>query len=156
MTSSLLSPWHRRFLALAVHVSSWSKDPTSQVGAVIVANDDRRRVAFGYNGFPPGIEDTQLRLYDTDSKNEYMQHAERNALDNCTFDTRGAALYVTRYPCHRCAGGILSNQITTVITAPYPTGKSDWIRSCLRASEMFQEAGVSVQQAALPRIARQE
>src|ERR1051326_2813900 len=52
--------WDRRFLELAKHVSSWSKDPSTKVGAVIV-DANRRVVATGYNGFPRGVEDTPER-----------------------------------------------------------------------------------------------
>ncbi len=45
--------WDKRFLKLAREISTWSKDPSSKIGAVIV-NDERRILATGYNGFPRG------------------------------------------------------------------------------------------------------
>ena len=40
--------WHKRFFDLAYLVASWSKDPSSKIGAVIV--DSRNRViSTGYN-----------------------------------------------------------------------------------------------------------
>ena len=53
--------WDRWFLGLAQYVSTASKDPSTKVGAVVVAADDRRKVAWGYNGFPPGIKDNEDR-----------------------------------------------------------------------------------------------
>ena len=41
--------WDTRFLGLATHISAWSKDPSSQVGAVIT--DGNRIISLGYNGF---------------------------------------------------------------------------------------------------------
>ena len=57
------SAWDRKFLALAQHISTWSKDPSKQVGAVAVGNN-RNILATGYNGFPKGIMDTEERLND--------------------------------------------------------------------------------------------
>ena len=47
--------WDKRFLRIAQEVSSWSKDPSKQIGAV--ATLDNRIVATGYNGFPSSIDD---------------------------------------------------------------------------------------------------
>lgn len=49
----ILKKWNMRFLEMAKMVGSWSKDPSTQVGAVIV-DDDRRVISLGYNGFPKG------------------------------------------------------------------------------------------------------
>lgn len=70
--------WDDRFLELATVISSWSKDPSTQVGAVIV-DDDNRVISIGYNGFPKGIKDDH-RLSNRDLKYEMVVHAEANAL----------------------------------------------------------------------------
>jgi len=71
--------WDNRFMTMAELISAWSKDPSSQIGAVIV-NDERRILATGYNGFPRGIKDTEERLNDRDEKYPRIVHAEMNAL----------------------------------------------------------------------------
>ena len=38
---SELNKWDKRYLALAKEVASWSKDPSTQVGAVTVGNKKR-------------------------------------------------------------------------------------------------------------------
>ncbi|HIF04044.1 MAG TPA: CMP deaminase, partial [Candidatus Poseidoniales archaeon] len=48
--------WDRRFLALAEHIAGWSKDPSTQVGCVVVGVDREIR-STGFNGFPRGIAD---------------------------------------------------------------------------------------------------
>lgn len=48
--------WDRRFLRLAQEVASWSKDPSTKTGAVIV-RPDKTIAAIGYNGFPRGCDD---------------------------------------------------------------------------------------------------
>ena len=83
--------WDKRFLELAEHVSTWSKDPSTQVGCVI-ANDDRRVVALGINGFPKGIEDSEERLNDRETKYKYVVQlraerlCERNGLGSWLHD----------------------------------------------------------------------
>jgi dCMP deaminase len=71
--------WDLRFLTLAKTVSTWSKDPSTKVGAVIV-DKNRRVVSLGYNGFPKGVKDTIEKLEDREQKYKHMVHAERNAM----------------------------------------------------------------------------
>ena len=52
MTTALnQAKWNRRFLKIAREGATWSKDPSTQVGAVIV-DQDQRVVSLGYNGPP--------------------------------------------------------------------------------------------------------
>ena len=54
-TLTLLNKWDSRFLEIANLVATWSKDPSTQIGAIAVK--DKRLISTGYNGFPRGIED---------------------------------------------------------------------------------------------------
>ena len=56
------SKWKKRYLDLADHVASWSKDPSRKIGAVAIGPQGQV-LAQGYNGFPRGINDT-FRRYD--------------------------------------------------------------------------------------------
>lgn len=137
------SKWVDFYMELAQFVADrLSKDPTSKVGTVIVAADDQRKLAFGYNGFPPGIKDDE-RLEDRRAKHMLIQHAERNALDNAAFDIRGGTLVTTRYPCHECAKSIVSKGISRVATPPPPADPL-WQESSEWAAKILQEAGVQV------------
>lgn len=53
--------WDKRFLGLAKHISSWSKDPGTQTGSVIV-DQKGRVVSVGYNGLAQGVQDLPERL----------------------------------------------------------------------------------------------
>lgn len=132
----------RRYLGLAFHVAAWSKDPSTKVGCVVVGKN-RRQIAIGYNGFPEGIADTEERLNDRPTKYRLTQHAERNAVDNATFDLTGATLVTTLHPCVECAKSILSKGIATVVTTPAPI-REPWKQSAEWAAELFKEAGVEV------------
>lgn len=134
--------WDKKLFGLAQHVATWSKDPSTQVGAVVVPRRGRF-MAFGYNGFPPGIEDTPERLKDRQTKYRLIQHAERNALDNATFDVEGGTLYVTLFPCDECAKSIISKGIRRVVTTA-PPEREPWATAAAWALIMFKEAGVDV------------
>ena len=137
-----MSPWDERFLALAHHISQWSKDPSTKVGAVLVGTD-KRQVALGYNGFPPGITDSNSRLADRDIKLRYTLHAERNVLDNAHFPTQGATLYVTHPPCTSCALSIISKGIRRVVSSPMSSEfASRWRAETFLSRDLFREAGV--------------
>ena len=58
MKSKDITDWDIKFLKLAQHVSDWSKDPSTKVGAVVV-DKDNRIVSIGYNGFPKGVQDDE-------------------------------------------------------------------------------------------------
>ena len=69
-----MDKWDGRFLDAAALVASWSKDPSTRVGCVIV-NERRHIVATGYNGFPKGVEDSVERLNDRPTKYLMVQDA---------------------------------------------------------------------------------
>lgn len=140
MTPAVLSSRDLRYWRLAAHVASWSKDPSTKVGAVLVGVDPRM-VALGYNGFPPGISDSPERLEDRPTKYKLIQHAERNVLDNAYFPTKGATLYCTQIPCSECAKSIVSKGIVRVVCPPPPT-REPWASDCRWAVEMFEEVGI--------------
>lgn len=137
-----MNKWDERHLALARHVAQWSKDPSTKVGAVIVGGD-RRHLAVGYNGFPPGIADRPDRLRDKETKYALTQHAERNVLDNAMFDVGGGALACTFHPCADCAKSIISRRIAKVICPP-PADREPWRSSANLAAQLFSEAGIEV------------
>ena len=117
--------WNRRYLELAKHVSTWSKDPLTQVGCVIV-NMNGGIVACGFNGFPHGEPDSQELYLDIKYKAEHCVHAEENALRIANiprYETK-ARLYTTFAPCCRCAQAIVDHfWIKTVISADFNHAK---------------------------------
>lgn len=132
--------WDKRFMALAEHIASWSLDPSTKVGAVIV-DDKKRIISVGFNGFPRGIAD-DARLNDKTEKYEHIIHAEINALTFAQRSLDGCTLYVWPLPpCARCATQIIQNSIARVV-ASLPKKKTSWLESICRAAAMFDEAGV--------------
>ena len=52
--------WADRYLSICNEVASWSRDPSTQVGAVVVG-DKGQILSQGYNGFPRNIRDNADR-----------------------------------------------------------------------------------------------
>ena len=130
--------WHNRFLDLAKHISTWSKDPSTKVGAVIV-NDKKQIVGMGYNGFPRGIEDSKNNLTNRKLKYKMVIHAEENAILNATSSVEGCTIYVWPFmPCSTCAAKLIQVGIKRVV-AP-ETNRTD--HGFQVARDMFNEAGV--------------
>ena len=142
----MLDKWDQRFMDLANFVAAWSKDPSTQVGAVIANPHTKRVVSMGYNGFPSGVGDHDHRLENREIKYEMIVHAETNALlfagpaaENCT-------LYVTPLPpCARCGVVIIQAGIQRVV-APIPDkSKEHWNTQSEISEQMFSEAGVELE-----------
>lgn len=113
-----MNKWHNRFLELAKHVSTWSKD-TTKVGAVIADPYTRKVVGMGYNGFPRNVDDSPDRYLDRDTKLKFVCHAELNAILNANGPVNGCDIYV--YPtmmkpnsCPECAKAIVQSGIRTL------------------------------------------
>ena len=135
--------WDKRFLELAKLVGSWSKDPSTQVGAVIV-DDKRRIISVGYNGFPRGVEDSEKRLVDREQKYAIIVHAEMNALAFARGSVEGCTLYTWPFqPCSRCAGFIIQSGIKRVVTIEHSSER--WNTNFNLSKELFSESGVKLE-----------
>jgi dCMP deaminase len=118
--------WDLRFLRLAQEISTWSKDPSTKVGCVIV-NADRRPISFGYNGFPRGIPDQTEILNDREQKYKRVLHAEQNAiLFASTNDLTGCTVYITHCPCSQCVASLIQLNITRVVTIKQADFEQRW------------------------------
>lgn len=148
--------WDARWLAMAGLVASWSKDPSTQVGAVVVGPKREVR-AVGYNGFPRGVDDTQVDRWvrpPDGPKYQFTEHAERNAVFNASFTGTtldGCTIYVTHAPCADCARAIIQAGIKEVVFPESEPGFAvRWGKDNEVASIMFDEAQVRVRVIARP------
>jgi len=131
--------WDKNFLELAKLVGSWSKDPSTKVGAVIV-DENNRLISVGYNGFPKGIEDNK-RLIDREQKYAIIVHAEMNALAFANKSVKGCTLYTWPFePCSRCAGPIIQSGIQRVVSVVNSDDR--WEKNFTLARQLFNEAGI--------------
>lgn len=111
-----MDKWDQRFLDMAEEVASWSKDPSTKVGAVIV-RPDMTVSGVGFNGFPRGMCDHDELYADRETKYSRTIHAEVNAILNSS-ETEGCTLYVTLPPCTHCACIIIQSGIERVVCIP--------------------------------------
>lgn len=133
--------WDRRFLEMAKLISTWSKDPSTKVGAVIV-DKKHRVVSIGYNGFPVGVDDDQ-RLNDRDQKYDIIIHGEMNAILFSNRSLLDCTLYTYPFePCSRCASFIIQSGITRVVS--HPNIEERWEKSFSISRKLFEEAGVKL------------
>ena len=131
--------WDSRFLRIAQEVSTWSKDPSTKVGAVIVDNRNRV-VSMGYNGFPQRVSDDE-RLNDRTAKYKRIVHAEINALLFAGQPVTNCRIYTYPFlPCPRCAGPLIQAGINMVI-APKNTNER-WSADFEISREILAEARV--------------
>ena len=134
--------WTERFINLAAHVATWSKDPSSQVGAVII-RPDRSVASVGFNGLPRAVSDDPARLADRDQKLLYTVHAELNAILAAREPLHGCSIVVYPFqPCAACAAAIIQAGISEVICPR--SAESRWAESFKAARTMFHEAGTVV------------
>lgn len=142
--------WDSYFMGLA-HLSALrSKDPSTQVGAAIV-NQNNKIVGIGYNGFPIGLDDD---LYPwaregsfTQTKYAYVVHAELNAILNATSSLEGCSIYVSLFPCNECAKAIVQSGIKTVV---YEDDKYADTDSVIVSKSILMGANVTLRQLKTP------
>ncbi|MCH4285101.1 MULTISPECIES: deoxycytidylate deaminase [Bacillota] len=138
--------WDEYFMGLAHLSAKRSKDPSTQVGAVIVSKD-HRVVGIGYNGFPNGCSDDE---FPWDREGEFAQtkypfvvHAELNAILNSNSDLRGCSIYVSLFPCNECAKAIIQSGISRIVYESDKYADTDGTKASKR---MLKAAGVQLEQ----------
>lgn len=135
--------WDERYLGLAQYISTWSQDPSTKVGAVIV-DKDNRPVSFGFNGLPKGVIDSPERLNNRDVKYKMIVHAERNALLFAKTNLDECTLYTwPLQPCAACTAMIIQSGIKRVVSQ-YQNNER-WLADFALSMEMFSEAGVTLE-----------
>jgi dCMP deaminase len=142
-----LDKWDRRFLGLAQEVSTWSKDPSTKVGAVIV-RPDNTIASLGYNGFPRGMRDDPELYKNREAKLSRVIHAEVNAILNARENLSGYTLYIHPLsPCDRCAVQIIQSGIIRVVSIRISDAKrsENWDKIHKKANEYFKEAGIKLE-----------
>lgn len=136
--------WDEYFMGLA-HLSAMrSKDPSTQVGAVIV-DAEHKVVGIGYNGLPIGCSDDEFP-WDREggmleTKYAFVVHAELNAILNSTRDLHGCTLYVSLFPCNECAKAIIQSGIRRIV---YEDDKYAAADNVIASKRMLNAAGVEL------------
>lgn len=138
--------WDEYFMGVSLLASMRSKDPSTQVGACIVS-DENKIMAVGYNGFPRGCSDDEFPWErsaenSNDTKYPFVCHAELNAILNAGGQNlTGARIFVALFPCNECAKAIIQSGIKEVI---YISDKYADTPATQASKMMFGAAGVKL------------
>ena len=135
--------WDEYFMGLAILSSGRSKDPSTQVGACIVDNNNKI-ISVGYNGAPIGYDDDKDMTWQRDgdfldTKYAYVCHSELNAILNSRVNVDGCKLFVTLFPCNECAKVIIQSGIKEVI---YLSDKYNGTKENIVAKKLFDTCKV--------------
>lgn len=135
-----VSKWDKRFLQIAQMVSTWSKDPSTQCGAVIV-RPNKTICSVGFNGFPQAMPDNPLWYSNREEKYSRIVHCEKNALIFAGENVKGYTLYT--YPfcsCDRCIVEMAQAGITRFV-CPEPSQDilSRWHDSIMKTRQYVAE-----------------
>ena len=137
--------WDEYFMGIAMLAAKRSKDPSTQVGACIVSQDNII-ISTGYNGMPKGCSDDEFPWgrEGAETKYPYVVHAELNAILNANGrDLRGSRLYVALFPCNECAKAIIQSGVKEVL---YLSDKYADSPSTRASKRMLTAAGVTFRQ----------
>lgn len=138
--------WVNHFIEVANHKASMSKDANTQVGAVIVSEEDMVEISSGFNCLPRGVVHNKERN-ERPLKYLYTSHAESSAISNAARlgrSTKGATLLVSMFPCPQCCAMIINAGITKVICEAPDVNHVQYGDDFKHSQTMFTEAGVTV------------
>ena len=137
--------WDDYFMGVSLLAAERSKDPSTQVGACIVS-DDNRILSTGYNGFPQGCSDDDFPWNRDSSQGEtkynFVVHAELNAILNAGGKSLvGSRIFVSLFPCHECAKAIIQAGVKEVV---YLSDKYNGTESDNASKRLLNAAGVKL------------
>lgn len=137
--------WDLRFLDLAKLISTWSYDPSTKCGAVIVRSD-KTIASVGYNGFPKFMPDKMEHYENREEKYSRIVHAEMNALLHANEKMTGHILYIYPFlPCDRCFVHMVQAGIEQFVAPICPEDKLErWGAAFEKVKQYANECGVDI------------
>lgn len=144
-----LTKWEQRFVDLAEHISTWSKDPNTKIGAVVVFDETRQILSTGYNGMARGVDDLPPERSSRENGEKYFwyAHGERNAIYNAArygIRMAGSSIYLNcGIPCTGCTIAIIQAGIKKVICKS-EFASEKWLQESIRSRKMFNEACIDI------------
>lgn len=137
--------WDEYFMGIALLSAERSKDPSTQVGACIIS-ENNKILSTGYNGMPIGCNDDEMPWEreaekPNDTKYPFVCHAELNAILNSPslMNNKNAKIYVALFPCNECAKAIIQSGIKEIIYACDKYAQTDAV---IASKMMLDRAGV--------------
>ncbi|VBB17708.1 deoxycytidylate deaminase [Yasminevirus sp. GU-2018] len=134
--------------------NTFSKDPSTKVGAVFLYPGTLQVLSMGYNGMPRNVDETIAERWERPLKYKFTEHAERNAIYNAAQSgtpLRDSICVASMCPCADCARGVIQSGCKMVITRDVdelqrenPDVVSRWKPEWDVSIGMMQEAGVQI------------
>lgn len=143
----IIPKWDEYFMLEAINASTRSKDPSTQVGCVIV-DKDNHQISVGYNGFPKLIDEGNFTWNKNpkdpyhEQKYAYVIHSEANAILHTNTSLKDCTLYVTLFPCNECAKLIVTKGISRVV---YLEDKYHDSESGIASRKILSSANVNIE-----------
>jgi dCMP deaminase len=139
--------WDSYFISEAYMAALKSKDPSTQVGSVVVGPNHEIR-GKGYNGLCRGEDDDNPAFDVRPFKYSVYEHAERNSLYNMVrvgIPSDGCTMYCTwGPPCADCARAIIQSGIKEIVCHAENPGSPGWAESTTIAADLLQRLGVNL------------
>lgn len=141
--------WDEYFMMAAKLAGTRATCLQRKVGTVIVK--DRRIIATGFNGSPPGLAHCTdvgcLMFSDRGSSCQRVIHSEHNAVLQDSSNLQGATLYTSFLPCLNCMKVIISAKIKEVVYEEEKAEKDEYENA---KKEFAEEANLSLRQ--IPKV----
>lgn len=106
--------WNEYYINMCHIIKTRSKDPKRQVGACLVSLKDNRVISCGFNGLMKGANDL-IDWNDRELVNDYVLHAEQNALLHSNSKFEDTILYSSTSPCKQCIKLIAAANIKKIM-----------------------------------------
>jgi len=134
--------WDQRFLEMASLVSTWSKDPSTQAGAVIV-RPDLTIASVGFNGFARTMKDDPELYADREKKYSRIIHCEVNALIHAAGPVPFHTLFTYPFmPCDRCVVQMIQAGVARFVFSEASEDHKDrWADAFAKTIAYIEEAG---------------
>lgn len=140
--------WDRRLIRLAFHVASWSRDPSTKVGAVIT-RPDYSVLTLGFNHFPPEVPDTAANYADREFKHKHVRHAEVDALAQLPNRLAPDCFVYTSFPvCPACVEALGVAGVARIVEPPLRSDGKDefwfreWRTKIIESMRLSDEYGI--------------
>jgi dCMP deaminase len=122
-----IKSWDEVFMDMAFATRQRSKDPSTNVGAVLVSSLNVV-LGTGFNGPPRQLDDNLVPWESRPDKYGYIIHAEENALwyslgSHGLQSLIGSKLYCTHIPCSECVLRAIRSDVAEII---YPENSEDY------------------------------
>jgi len=145
--------WSEYFMRVAQLTALRSKDPRTQVGAVIVSHE-KKILGTGYNGMVRVVKGDNDQIFTwskgegINNKRHFVVHAEANAIMNSTTSLKNARIFCTKFPCCECAKLIVQSGIKIIYFSGAIDLNPDADHCQLASTMLFDAAGIKCKQIA--------